>query len=169
MNLETVRLLYDYNAWANHRMLDACGALSDEQFTRDLGSSFRSARDTLVHIMEVEWLWLERWHGRSPTGLAPPEQYPNLAEIRARWAEIERDLMQFVGGLLSAELEHVHDYRTTRGTPTSNPLWQMLQHLANHGTYHRGQVTTMLRQLGTTPTATDLILFYRERAGQAAA
>ncbi|MGC2725748.1 MAG: DinB family protein, partial [Candidatus Acidiferrales bacterium] len=67
MNVEDFRLLYDYNAWADHRTLDACAALSSEQFTRDLASSFRSVRDTLLHIMQVEWLWLERWHGRSPT------------------------------------------------------------------------------------------------------
>jgi len=65
MNLEDFCLLYEYNSWANSRSLDACSTLSDEQFTRDIGSSFRSVRDTLSHVCEVEWLWLERWHGRS--------------------------------------------------------------------------------------------------------
>src|SRR5271156_6161507 len=66
MNVEDFRRLYDYNSWANHRTLDACAPLSEEQFTRDLRSSFRSLRDTMVHISWAEWLWLERWQGRSP-------------------------------------------------------------------------------------------------------
>ena len=83
MNAEDFRLLYDYNSWANHRTLDACSQLNDEQFTRDMGSSFRSVRDTLVHVMLVEWLWLERWHGRSPNSFAPTSDFPTL-EFRAR-------------------------------------------------------------------------------------
>jgi len=169
MTPDEIRLLFDYNSWANHRVLDAATALTDEQFTRDLGSSFRSIRDTLVHLMGAEWVWLERFHGRSPTALLPAAEYPNLASVRARWAEPERGLLGFVAGLTPADLARVFDYRTTQGTPQINPLWQMLQHLANHGTYHRGQVTTMLRQLGAKPVATDLIVFYRERAAQASA
>jgi uncharacterized damage-inducible protein DinB len=64
MDLNDVRRLYDYNTWANHRTLESCAALTDEQFTRNLGSSFPSVRDTLVHLFQVEWIWLERWHGR---------------------------------------------------------------------------------------------------------
>ena len=85
MNAEDFRLLYDYNSWANHRTLAACAQLNDEQFTRDMGSSFRSVRDTLVHIMLVEWLWLERWHGRSPNSYAATSEFPNVDSVRARW------------------------------------------------------------------------------------
>ena len=166
---EQVRLLYDYNAWANHRVLEACAALTDEQFTRDLGSSFRSVRDTVVHILGGEWLWLEHWRGRMPSGLPPAADFPTLASIRARWTEIERDLLGFVGELSAADLAREQEIRTTTGKTYRHPLWQMLQHLANHGTYHRGQVATLLRQLGVKPVATDLIAFYRERAAQATA
>lgn len=169
MNVEDFRLLYDYNAWADHRTLDACATLSPEQFTRDLGSSFRSVRDTLVHIMQVEWLWLERWHGRSPTSFGANGEYSNVESIRGRWLEIERDLLDYVASLTSEEVQRVVQHKTTAGVPQAQPLWQMLQHLVNHGTYHRGQVATMLRQLGAKPIATDLILFYRERAAQAKA
>jgi uncharacterized damage-inducible protein DinB len=169
MNVEDFRLLYDYNSWADHRTLEACAALSSEQFTRDLGSSFRSVRDTLLHIMQVEWLWLERWHGRSPTSFAPNAEYPNVESIRARWLEIERDLLDYIASLTNEEVQRIVQHKTTAGVPQAAPLWQMLQHLVNHGTYHRGQVATMLRQLGAKPTAIDLILFYRERAAQAKA
>ncbi|MFZ3331108.1 MAG: DinB family protein [Candidatus Acidiferrales bacterium] len=169
MNVEDFRLLYDYNAWADHRTLDACAALSSEQFTRDLGSSFGSVRDTLLHIMQVEWLWLERWHGRSPTSFAANGEYSNVESIRARWLEIERDLLDYIASLTTEEVQRVVRHKTTAGVPQAAPLWQMLQHLVNHGTYHRGQVATMLRQLGAKPIGTDLIYFYRERAAQAKA
>ena len=163
---EQARTLFAYDAWANRRVLEACSSLSPEQFTRDLGSSFRSVRDTLAHIMGAEWLWLERFHGRSPSSLPSGDQFANVADLRARWAQVENDLL--VNGLSAVDLERRFDYRDTKGNPHYSFLWQMLQHLANHGTYHRGQVTTLLRQLGGKPVGTDMIGFYRERAAQAA-
>ncbi|HVB07850.1 MAG TPA: DinB family protein [Candidatus Acidoferrales bacterium] len=165
MTLEDVHLLYDYNSWANRRALDACATLSTDQLTRKLGSSYPSVRDTLAHIMFVEWLWLERWSGRSPSGF-PPEDFLDLASVRSRWQKIESDLLKFVRALSAANLERVVTYRNTKGNSFSDRMWQMLQHLVNHGTYHRGQITTLLRQLDATPVATDLIAFYRERSGQ---
>jgi uncharacterized damage-inducible protein DinB len=169
MNVEDFRRLYDYNSWANHRTLEACAALNDEQFTRDLHSSFRSVRDTLVHIMLVEWLWRERWLGRSPDKYPPASDFPNLESVRRRWAEVERNLLEYVAALKPEDIDRVIAHKTTAGVPQSAPLSQMLQHLVNHGTYHRGQVATMLRQLDAKPIGTDLIVFYRERAAQAKA
>jgi len=122
-------------------------------------------RDTLAHIMFAEWLWLERWLGRSPSG-PPPGEFPDLASLRSRWQKPETDLRSFIGRLSTPDLERVVEYKNTKGHAFSNPMWQMLQHLVNHGTYHRGQITTMLRQLGATPLATDMIAFYREQSGQ---
>ena len=166
MTPEHVCLLFEFNAWANHRALDACAALTGEQFTRNLGSSYGSVRDTLAHIMGGEWFWLERCHGRSPSALPPADEFADLASLRARWATGEQNLLQFVAGRTAEDLASVQHYRTTEGQPNAQPLWQMLQHLANHGSYHRGQITSMLRQLSVVPAATDLILFYRERAGK---
>jgi uncharacterized damage-inducible protein DinB len=167
MTPEHVRTLYAYDAWANRRVLEACAALTPEQFTKDLGSSFRSVRDTMAHIMGAEWLWLERFQGRTAR-LPSGDQFPDLASLRTRWAEVERDLLAYVGGLSSADLERSFDYWDMKGNPHSSLLWQTLQHVANHSTYHRGQVTTLFRQLGAKPIGTDLIGFYRERAAQAA-
>jgi uncharacterized damage-inducible protein DinB len=168
MTPENFRLLFAYDAWANARALDACAKLSPEQFTRDLDSSFRSVRDTLAHIHGAQWIWLERFQGRSPGGLPSPQDFPDLAALRARWSEVEPELLLYVNALKVSDLETVVEYRTAKGTALSNPLWQSLQHLVNHGTYHRGQLTTLLRQLGATPVSTDMIAFYRERAAQAA-
>jgi uncharacterized damage-inducible protein DinB len=165
MTIDNIRTLYAYNSWANHRVLDACAPLDSAKLTQNLHSSFPSVRDTLAHIMLAEWLWLERWLGRSPA--FPSENFPDLASIRARWQKIETDLNAFVQKLSAADLDRVVEYKNTKGNAFSNPMWQMLQHLVNHGTYHRGQITTMLRQLGATPSITDLIAFYREQVGRA--
>jgi uncharacterized damage-inducible protein DinB len=165
---DDARTLFAYDAWANRRMLEACAALSPEQFTRDLGSSFRSVRDTMAHIFGAQWIWHERFQGRSPASLPNGDQFADLAGLRARWREFESELLSYVNGLSAADLERSFDYRDLKGNPHNNLLWQTLQHLANHGTYHRGQVTTLLRQLGAKPVGTDMIGFYRERNAQAA-
>jgi len=169
MNLDDVRLLYDYNTWANRRVLDACSSLTDEQFTRDLKSSFPSVRDTLVHLILAEWIWLERWHGRSPTQGPSAADFPDLASVRRRWEEVERDLTDYIASLNAEDLMRMIHHKTMKGDPQAAPHWQMLQHVANHQSYHRGQIATLLRQLGAKPVATDLIAFYRERASRATA
>ena len=169
MNVEDFVLLYDFNAWANRRTLESCASLTAPQFVQDLGSSFPSIRDTLAHLMLVEWLWLERWHNRAPDKYPPAADFPNLASVRAHWAEIERNLLDYIAALKPEELQRVVHHKTMAGVPQAQPLWQMLQHLVNHGSYHRGQIATMLRQLQAKPVGTDLIAFYRERAAKAQA
>src|SRR5262249_46648026 len=148
MSPEEIRLLYDYNAWANHRSMEAAAALSTPQFTQPMGNSFSSVRDTLAHIFGAEWIWLERFQGRSPAGLADATQFADLASLRKSWEEFEPRLLGFVRGLTPDDLERVFEYKTLRFGVYSNPLWQSMQHVVNHGSYHRGQVTTLLRQLG---------------------
>ncbi len=162
MTPEDCRLLFDYNAWANRRLLDGCAAVPADQFTRDLHSSFPSVRDTLAHIAGAEWIWGERFHGVSPA--APPAwlNTAERAELSKRLAGLDRELAEFASGLSAADLVGALEYRNLSGGAFSQPLWQPLQHLANHSTYHRGQVVTMLRQLGVQPPHTDLIVFYRE-------
>lgn len=164
MTPEEMCLLYDYNAWANRRALDAASALTKEQFMKPLGSSFASVRDTLAHICGAEWVWLERFQGRSPASLPDSAQYDDIGSLREKWAEQEARLLAFVGQLTPEDLNRVMEYKTLKFGVYRNPLWQSMQHLVNHGTYHRGQVTTLLRQLGAQPTLTDLMHFYRERA-----
>jgi uncharacterized damage-inducible protein DinB len=166
---EQMQALYEFNAWANHRCLDAAGALSAEQFIKPLGSSFSSVRDTLVHVYSAEWLWLERFEGRISKGHITPEQFAGIGPLRDEWREREETLLAFVKRLTQQDLDRIHEYTTLSYGPGRNPLWQSMQHLVNHGTYHRGQVSGMLRQLGAVPESTDLIAFYRERAAAAGA
>jgi uncharacterized damage-inducible protein DinB len=167
MKPEEMTALYEFNAWANRKMLDAVSALTPEQFTRELGSSFSSVRDTLVHIYGVEWIWLERLQGRSPAGFPATKDFENVEKLKSRWAELDTIQLGYVRGLTQVDLDQVVDYKTLSFGPGRNPRWQMMQHVVNHGTYHRGQVTTMLRQLGAKAVGTDLISFYREKGATA--
>jgi uncharacterized damage-inducible protein DinB len=169
MTPEEVHLLFDYNAWANQRSLDAAAQLSEEQFVKPLGSSFSSVRDTLVHICGAEWVWLERCHGRSPATIPDISSVQTIAALREHWNPQADRLLAFVRGLRQHDLDRVMEYKTINFGAYKNSVWQSLQHLANHGTYHRGQIVTLLRQLGAKPILTDLIHFYRERATTASA
>lgn len=159
--VEELQQLYAFNAWANARVLDAAALLPEPDFVRDLGNSFPSIRDTLVHVMGAEWVWLQRWNGSSPRGLPDGWQQSGLAAIRERWALVEEERSALLRSLSPAELDRVVEYANTAGTPFRSAVWQMLRHVVNHSTYHRGQVTTMLRILGAAAPATDLILYYR--------
>ncbi len=161
--------LFKYNAWADRRVLEAASALTQEQFTKQMGSSFSSVRDTLVHIYGVEWLWLERFQGRSPSAIPDDPAFADIANLKASWGAFEPKLLNFVRGLTKEGLDAVMEYKTMKYGVYSNPLWQSMLHLVNHGTYHRGQITTMLRQLGAQPILTDLMHFYREQAAAAGA
>jgi uncharacterized damage-inducible protein DinB len=91
-------------------------------------------------------------------------QFNEVTTLKARWQEGEQRLLKFVAGLSQEDLSRVHEYRTLSFGQYKNPLWQSMQHMVNHSTYHRGQVATMLRQLHVKPLSSDLIHFYRERA-----
>ncbi|MFY9570098.1 MAG: DinB family protein [Blastocatellia bacterium] len=159
MNKHEVDYLFQYNRWANARMLDAASKLTVEDFTKDLKSSHRSLRDTLSHTLAAEWIWLERWKGTSPKALLNPADFPTVESVRARWASVDDDYVAFINQLADASLGTVIAYTNTKGERWEYPLGRMMQHLANHSSYHRGQVTTMLRQLGAAVSPVDLLVF----------
>lgn len=164
MNPAEMLTLYEYNAWADRRALQAASALSKEQFVKPLGSSFSSVKDTLAHIYGAEWIWLERFQGRSPSSFPDVTEFDDIEKLKSRWLEFEPGLLNFARGLTQDALDRVMEYKTMKFGVYRNPLWQSMQHVVNHGTYHRGQVTTMLRQLGAQPILTDLMHYYRERS-----
>jgi len=164
MHLLDIHNLYEYNYWAKNRILGIVESLTHEQFTKDLGSSHGGIHGTLVHIMAAEEIWLKRWKGESPSGLRKPEEFATFDTMSDHWDMVEHEMMGFCHMLKSDEdVGKIVVYKTTDGTSYSQPLFQLMQHLANHSTYHRGQVVTMLRQLGVKPIGTDLITFYRQR------
>jgi uncharacterized damage-inducible protein DinB len=163
MNSADFKTLFRYNVWANRRTVEACATLTGEQFTRDVESSFRSVRDTLVHIMAVEQIWLARWRQTWDGSFLQAADFSTLESVRNKWKGIETDLLAYVDGLSDEDTARVIAHKTMTGAEFSMPLHEMLQHLANHGTYHRGQMTTLIRQVGGKPLATDLIGFYRAK------
>ncbi|MCI0369793.1 MAG: DinB family protein [candidate division NC10 bacterium] len=165
-SLGDLKTLYAFNAWARKRMLDAAAQLDAAAYRKDLGNSFGSVHGTVVHILGAEEAWLMRWHGESPTALVSPDAFVSFAEVRRRWDALEADYRQFLARLTEEAVAQLIHYRDLRGDAYTTPLWQAMQHMVNHLTYHRGQVTTLLRQLGAKPVATDLIAFYRQQAGQ---
>jgi uncharacterized damage-inducible protein DinB len=163
MDIQDIEFLYAYDRWANAKLLAAAGDLSVEQLHRNLGSSHSSVFGTLLHIMWGEWRWIGRWGAPTPGPGPDPSTCESLAALRARWSEIERAQAAFVAQLSGRALAAPLSYENPPGKTWTYPLGQALQHLANHSTYHRGQVTTMLRQLGAAPMATDLLVFVDEQ------
>ncbi len=163
MNKQDFQYLYDYNRWANRRILETVSKLSAEQFTRDLHSSHSSVRDTLTHVLAAEWIWLERWKGTSPGALLNPAEFGTFSTLESKWVEVERDYVEFLDGLSDESLGKVISYRNTKGEDWAYPLVQMMQHVVNHSTYHRGQVTTLMRQLGAEVRSVDLLIFMDEK------
>lgn len=163
--IDEVRALFAYTRWANHRLLEAAAALPDDDLARDLGSSFPSVLATFDHIARSDWVWLRRWDGESPTGAPADWDASSLDAVRRRWKGIEAERAALLDRLDDDALDRVIHYRRVDGSEHVNRLDEMLRHVVNHSTYHRGQIVTMLRQLGATPPSTDLIAFYRDHGG----
>lgn len=159
-----IRDLYAYNRWANQRITDVVALLDDDAFTRHLGGSFPSVHLTLAHMVESEWIWLCRWEGTSPTEMPEGWDISTLPLLRTRWDAVEERRQGFLADLSNDALERPFEYRTFAGVPHTNTYGETLRHVVNHSSYHRGQVVTMLRQLGAEAVSTDLIRYYREQA-----
>lgn len=169
MTLDDIQLLYEFDRWANNRVLHAATTLSVEQFTRDLGGSLPSVRDTLVHIVSGEWGWLTIWKEPSLSSafvtdlwtridsLFNPNAFPDLAAVQAKWSEVETEQLDFVNRVTNESLQRMLPVRETQIS-----LAHLMQHLANHSTYHRGQISLMMRQLAAQPLATDFAMFLME-------
>ena len=167
MTLADLETLVDYHYWARDRALDAAAALSPEQYARDLGSSFGSARDTLVHTYSAEWAWHSRWRGVSPRAPLSVDLFPDVPTLRVAWVNLEGQVRSYLAEAGEAGMSREIAYLSLGGAPFTSVFWHMLQHVVNHASYHRGQVSTMLRQLGATPSKSqDLIAFYRERSAR---
>ena len=163
MTLSDISLLFEFNYWAKARMLGAVEALPEEELYKDLKTSFRGIHGTLVHICAAENTWLQRFTGVSVPKYLKVDDLPTYAAVKAKWEEVEKGVLAYVRSLSEEELQQTFSFVASDGKPVSGKRWQSLQHLVNHGTYHRGQITSLIRQLGGTPVSTDLVAFYRQR------
>jgi uncharacterized damage-inducible protein DinB len=150
--------LFDYNGWANRIIFDAVAQLPEAQYLRDLKSSYGGIHGTLAHIVWAEQLWLHRWLGKPN----PAADFKSLAEVRSRWEAVEAERGAFLFGFGEQRLEETRLVKPSSGGEYVHTYRQMFRHFINHSSYHRGQIVTMLRQLGSKPPSTDLILYYRQ-------
>jgi uncharacterized damage-inducible protein DinB len=163
MNLNDINLLFEFNYWEKGRMLGAVDSLSEELLYNDLKTSFGTLHGTLVHICAAEDVWLHRLTGTASPKFLTVADLPDYGAVKAKWQEVEKEMLAYVHSLTEEQLQKTFTFLNVKGEPVANVLWQALQHLVNHGTYHRGQITSMIRQLGGTPANTDLIGFYRQK------
>jgi uncharacterized damage-inducible protein DinB len=155
-----------YSGWANRKLIDICWTLTREELNRDLGSSHGSVIATLRHIYYTERVWL--WRLRTdamPRGVEigdqslfrDPDPEPNLVGLNERWPDVSGALSRYLESMPGADLED-----DLRGPDAAMPKWKLLLHLVNHSTLHRGQVVSMVRQLGKKPPNVDIMTFHFE-------
>ena len=158
MTVADIKFLFNYTESANEQMFDAASLLAPEQTTRAVGGSFPSIRDTLSHIAAADWIWLCRWTGESPRGWPSWANGP-VSEIHEEWRRIHAARNEFIHGLTDADLEREISFTRINGDADRAKLGFLLQHVANHATYHRGQVASQFRMVGAVAPSTDLLRY----------
>jgi uncharacterized damage-inducible protein DinB len=159
---DTLSAIFEYNRWADERLLTACGQLTDEQYAREIGGSFPSIRATVAHHAGALRAWGTRFDGGEVTSLPSEVEVPN-ADTAMRLIVEGHETLAREAGRPAEELDQIFTYRSLRGIMVSLPRCAVLRHVANHGTYHRGQIATMMRQVGAAPPSTDYFLWAMEQ------
>jgi uncharacterized damage-inducible protein DinB len=162
IDVSAIQEFYRYNRWANLRVFEAVSKLTEKEFAHDLGGGHPSVRDNLTHIVWAEWLWLQRWMGRSPQTVFQATDFPRPDTLRAKWLEVEIEQRAFIEVLTTERLVAIVRYVNLQGQIWQYPLWRQMYHVVNHSSYHRGQVSTMVSQLGAQPVPTDFLIFHDE-------
>ena len=164
MNKADILTLYDYNYWANKRILEATAQVSLEQWVAPAKVSHGSLRGALVHILGAEVVWRLRCaEGVSPSALPAESEFTSLGLLIQRWREEEKAMRAYLGSIQDEALHRPVRYTTTQGVPYENILWNLLVHLVNHGTQFRAEAAVVLTEYGQSPGDLDLLLFFREQ------
>ena len=166
MLTEAVRVMYDYNTWANDRVLTLVAKLTWEQYTVSGSVSHSSVRETLVHTMWGQALWLSRWQGFGDIADEEPEDDETVVPLRDRWRKIDAATHAFVAGLDEDALHRRVHYQI-RGVDHAQPLWALLLHQVNHATQHRSEVAVMLTEYGYSPGSLDLVIYLHQHPADA--
>ncbi len=167
--LPHLQMMATYNRWANARLYAAVAGLSEAQYRADAGVFFTSVHGTLNHLLAADRIWMHRLQGSGPAPQALTAiQHEDFAALRAARVAEDARIVDYVAALSAPALERVHEYRTLNGTPQRQPLHEILAHLFNHQTHHRGQVHAALTRLGIAePPPLDLLILQRELAAAA--
>lgn len=163
MTMEEAKTLFDYDEWATNRTLETVSTLSEEDYRRDLKSSHGGIHGTLVHMLFAGQIWLDRWNKKTTGAFPSAESIASLSDLKQRWADYRRALQSFLQTLDEASLHAPFTYNDTKGVPHTQTLDQLFTHAVNHSSYHRGQVVTMIRQVGARPQNTDFVAYVRKQ------
>lgn len=158
VSADTLQLQLDYSAWASQRLLDAAANLSPDELKRDFQTADKTVLDTLAHVFAADRIWLARVKGEPRATFLDPEDR-DLAVLQSEWPALHERWKLWMSDLGDAGSNI--SYKDTRGNAYTQPVWQIVLHLVNHGTHHRGQVAGFLRSMGKTPPPLDLIAYYR--------
>lgn len=163
MNMENVRDMYEYNYWANQRILDTAEKITSEQLVAPTSCSYGSLHGTLVHTLDAEWSWRLLLQGQRADGELKPTDFPTLMSLRQRWDEDETDMWRYIDGLSDQDITGIIRYPIDGGVIRERPLWHCLYHVVNHGTQHRSEAAAMLTDYGQSPGDIDFTVFLNER------
>jgi uncharacterized damage-inducible protein DinB len=159
-----------FNLWANKKACDYLQTISDEQFSKEIVSSFPSMKGTMLHIWDAQFIWIKRLEGTSLSDFPSKTFSGNLEDIVQGTLETSRQVIDYVDTSGDAFLQTKLTYKNVVGDEFTNVVSDIIQHVVNHSTFHRGQIITMLRQLGFTKLfVTDYIAFCREQEAKVTA
>jgi uncharacterized damage-inducible protein DinB len=161
MTIQEIQKLFAYNSWATNRIFDALAALPEGQYLLDLKASHGGIHGTLTHLVAAEKIWLSRWVGKPESALLSTGEVPSLSVLKAAWEDVAARTARFLSRLDDNRLQQPFEYSSLSSGSQTSTYQQTLLHLVNHSTYHRGQITALMRQVGGQPVKTDLIDFYR--------
>jgi uncharacterized damage-inducible protein DinB len=162
---DTLTSMFEYHRWADERLLTACSLLTDAQYAHHVGGSFPSLRAVVAHLAASALAWSTRLEGGEVTTILTEAQVPTI-EAAMRHLVHSYEVFGREAVRPADELNQTFTYRNTRGVQISLPRWAVLRHLVNHGTYHRGQMASMLRQLGVAPPPTDITVWAMEQGSE---
>ena len=149
-----------YTAWASARLLQAAKELGPEELERDFLTADKSVLGTLLHIYFADRLWLARIKGEPFPGMLTDEER-TLAHLQTAWPELYERWREWAASLTGESPAREVTYRDLKQNQWKQPLWQIILHVVNHGSHHRGQVSGFMRSMGHTPPPLDLAAYHR--------
>jgi uncharacterized damage-inducible protein DinB len=158
--VETLRTHLRYTTWASARIVDVVSKLAPEELTRDFKSADKHVLGTLAHVYGADRAWLRRIEGAPPGPLIDPAVDLRLSVLQHDWPELLARWQAWVDALQDPDASA--SYTDFQGNPHATPYWQIVLHVVNHGSHHRGQAAAMIRAMGHVPPPLDLIRYYRE-------
>jgi uncharacterized damage-inducible protein DinB len=159
---EVLRTHIDYTAWASARLVEAASQLTTNELTRDFGTADKGVLGTLVHVFAADRIWMARVTGSVPGKFIDPERDMHLSVLQKEWPPLLKKWQEWTSSLTGDSVAATVAYQDTKGNSYQNLAWQIVLHLVNHGTHHRGQVSGFLRAMGKVPPPLDLVRYYRD-------